>query len=426
MYKPIISRCIRTVILSLFLLTQIPLAGGQNRISSPYSIFGVGELMFNKNIRNMGMGGIGVGVRDNTAVNDINPASYTAADSLSFIFEATLFSHFSRQTTETQSQTGNYTSIGNLSFGFPITRRWAAGFGLRPFSALGYKITDRQYDDILGATNLVYDGKGGLNQVFIGQAFSPFKGLSIGANASYLFGNMQQQTSVFSDSLHVFVTSKLNTNQVNGWHLGLGMQYEWKPDETSSYTLGLTYGSPTRLGVNRSELIQRILPGTSTPDTISYQGDISGDLLIPVSWGAGLFAHLNSNWGGGIDFSWQNWEAYELLDQTGNLNNTWQFAAGVQHNPNVQTFSSFFRRVEYRAGFRYGQTYHKMHEQSMDEFGMSFGVGLPIRRTLSAMNISFEFSRRGNTGDLLIRENFYRFNIGINIHDRWFLRRRFF
>ncbi len=426
MYKPIVSRWIRAFLLSLFLLAQIPLASSQTRISSPYSIFGVGELMYNKNIRNLGMGGIGVGVRNNTSVNDINPASYTAADSLSFVFEATLFSHFSRQTTESQSQTGNYTSLGNLSFGFPITRWWAAGFGLKPFSSLGYKIADNQFDDILGSTNLIYEGTGGLNQVFIGQAFRPFGNLSVGANASYIFGSMQHQTTVFSDSLNVFLTSKLNTNQVSGWHLALGMQYEIKPSETSKYTIGLTYSGPASLGVDRTELIQRLLPGTSMPDTISFHNDMSGDLVIPTSWGAGVFARVNSNWGMGLDLLWQNWEAYELFDQSGNLNDTWQLAGGMVHNPSVQTYSSFPRRIEYRAGFRYGQTYYNLHEQAMNEFGISFGVGLPIRRTLSAMNISFEFSQRGDTGNHLIKENFYRFNIGVNINDRWFLRRRFF
>jgi len=401
-------------------------ATAQTRITSPYSRLGVGELMFNQNFRNLGMGGIGMGYRSNQSVNYLNPASYTAIDSTSFVFEATVFSHFFQQQTASQSQSGNYTSLANLSFSFPVKRWWGVGFGLKPFSAIGYKILNSAENDQLGVVNYLYEGVGGINQVFIGNAFMPFKGFSVGVNASYLFGSMERHSSVYSDSTGFFLTNQIKANQVSDWHFGFGAQYELTLSNNRHVTFGATFGPATAINTKQSETIQRMLPGFTRFDTISHYEGAKGTMLIPSYWGAGVFARLNSHWAAGFDIQTQNWEEYKIFDTPGNLNNTYQFALGLQHNPSVQTFSNFLSRLEYRAGFRYGQTYLNLNNQAINEFGISFGIGMPIRRTYNGLNIGFEFGQRGTTENNLIRENIYRINIGVNIHERWFLRRRFF
>ncbi len=427
MYIGRISKPVKCIPLFVGLLFVFSVAGGQTRITSPYSMFGIGETRFNQNFRNIGMGGLGIAFRDHTSINDVNPASYTSSDSLSFVFEATALSHFYRQSTSDQSQFGNYTSLGSLAFGFPITRWWGIGAGLRPFSSVGYKVRDFEVDNTIGNMNYVYEGEGGINQAFVGTAIRPFKGFSVGLNASYLFGRFENHTSVYSDSAAIFLTNKVVSNQVSGWQFGLGAQYEFRPTETSAYTLGFIYGDQRAIGASRNEVVRRILPGSmSRYDTISIDQGIQGDLVLPSYWGAGIFARVNSQWGAGIDYQRQNWEEYSLFGDSDNLNNSHQFAFGIQHNPQVQTFSTLIHRLEYRAGFRYGQTYLNPNNQSMNEFGISFGIGIPLRRSLSGLNIGFEYAQRGTTDNNLIREDFFRFNIGVNIYERWFMRRRFF
>ena len=62
-------------------------AWAQNATSSPSSRFGYGEL--NSNLPNAyrAMGGVGVGMRSNKVINPAQPASYTACDSLTFMFD---------------------------------------------------------------------------------------------------------------------------------------------------------------------------------------------------------------------------------------------------------------------------------------------------------------------------------------------------
>ena len=55
---------------------------------SPYSQFGLGVLSDQSQGFNRGMGGLAVGLRDGKIVNMQNPASYSAVDSLTMIFDA--------------------------------------------------------------------------------------------------------------------------------------------------------------------------------------------------------------------------------------------------------------------------------------------------------------------------------------------------
>lgn len=421
-----ISRLYRPILSLVALLLLLLPASAQTRITSPYSRFGVGELMFNQNFRNLGMGGIGVGYRSNNAVNDVNPASYNAIDSTSFVFEALAFSHFYDQRTQAEKQMGNYTSLANLAFSFPVNRWWGIGAGLKPFSAVGYKVMSSSVDDQVGTINYLYEGSGGINQVFIGNSFKIFKGLSIGVNASYLFGSMERLTTVNSDSTGFFQTNQIKANQVNDFYFGLGAQYHLKISDSRSITFGAIYGPGSSINTREMETVQRLLPGFTNYDTINHYEGVKGSLYLPAYMGAGVFARLSSQWAGGLDFKWQNWEKFEIYEAQQNLNNTYQVAMGIQHNPNVQTYSNIFSRLEYRAGLRYGQTYLNLNEQAINEFGISFGIGMPIRRTLNGLNVGFEFGQRGSTDNNLIKENLYRINIGVNIHERWFMRRRFY
>ncbi|MFO7978940.1 MAG: hypothetical protein R6U64_09795 [Bacteroidales bacterium] len=425
MYKIFYSARLAFFVISCALFLNLSSAGAQTRISSPYSRFGVGELQFNQNFRNMGMGGLGIGYRGNTNVNSLNPASYTGFDSTSFVFEATVFSHFYEQITATQRQNSNYSSLGGLSFGFPVTRWWGVGMGFKPFSSVGYKVNDFSDEAEIGRVNYLYQGQGGINQAFIGNAFRVLPGLSVGVNASFLWGNLDRHTSVYSDSTGFFMTNQIQSNKVNGWHFGFGAQYELFLSEVQKLTLGATFGNDNPVGVQTTETLQRMLPGFTRFDTIRHDEGIEGTMTIPRYYGAGAFMNFNGQWAAGADFQYQNWESFELFGESEGLNDSYQMAFGLQHNPNVETYSSFLSRIEYRAGFRFGQTYLNPRENAIDEFGISFGVGIPVKRTLSGLNISLEYGQRGNTSNNLIQENFFRINVGVNVYERWFVQRRF-
>mgnify|MGYP002794663012 CR=1 FL=1 len=61
-----------------------------NGSNSPYSRFGLGSLKDQSQGFNKAMSGVALGFRDGNRINMQNPASYSAIDSLSFIFDVGL------------------------------------------------------------------------------------------------------------------------------------------------------------------------------------------------------------------------------------------------------------------------------------------------------------------------------------------------
>jgi hypothetical protein len=76
-------------------------------------------------------------------------------------------------------------------------------------------------------------------------------------------------------------------------------------------------------------------------------------------------------------------------------------------------------------GARYNQTYLNLYGQSINEFGISFGLGLPLPRSLTTIDLSLEVGRGGTTAKNLIQETFVNFTVGVSIYERWFVKRRY-
>lgn len=413
-------------VFTLCLVWPFQASMAQVSINMPYSMYGLGELRFNQYFQNMGMAGINQAYRSNLSINDVNPASYAALDTMSFVFEATLFSHFYEQRTSDISQQSDYVSLGNLSVGFPLTRWWSMAAGLKPFSHVGYSIRDQEEHPQAGMVNYVYSGRGGLNQLFIGTAVEPLKGLSFGMNASRIFGNLAYEASVLSDSTGVFQTNLTNANRVTGWIIGLGMQYRQNFSNNRHITIGATYGPQQDVNINSTETLRRKLPGETRFDTIAHNELDLGRLGLPYYYGVGVYGRINSSWAAGLDYQWQNWESFEFLGRQDSFNDSYRIAAGIRYQPVAETFPTLLHRMRYSAGVRYGQSYMKPRDQRLSEFGISFGADIPIRGTLSGLRVHFEYGRRDADDQQMMTENFYRINIGVNIYERWFIRRMFY
>ena len=193
--------------LLLFLLAGIALdARSQNSstTSSPYSRYGIGDLNPQLLPQNMAMGGIGTAIgliNGYSSVNPINPASYSSIG-LTTIDVGLYGSVFTLNQTGQTSQRDASFRLSHITFGIPVTRNSALAFGLMPYSEVGYNYTQtlaRGYGSSSPAdtnrTLLSYRGEGGLSKAFLGYGFSLFRSLRLGANVSYIFGNMKQFNS---------------------------------------------------------------------------------------------------------------------------------------------------------------------------------------------------------------------------------------
>jgi len=152
------------------------------------------------------------------------------------------------------------------------------------------------------------------------------------------------------------------------------------------------------------------------------------EMKIPseVRLGAGI--GQKRKWFAGLEY--QRLSSSEYSNRSFELNNVQYtdastFRAGGYFIPDYNDITSYFKRIVYRAGVRYGENGLNVNGEDINEFGISFGVGLPAGRLLTNLNLGVEFGKRGTTNAGLIEENFMSFFVSLSLNDRWFQKRKF-
>ena len=126
---------------ALLLTTFAGVAVAQNNTNSPYTRYGYGDLV-NQNFGNSkAMGGIAFGLRDGSQINPLNPASYTAIDSLTFLFEGGVSMQNANISDGALKLNVKNSSFDYIAMQFRLHRRLAMSIGLLPFSNVGYNVS---------------------------------------------------------------------------------------------------------------------------------------------------------------------------------------------------------------------------------------------------------------------------------------------
>jgi len=421
----------RLLTIAILITACAELHAQTTRINSPYTLFGIGNLNnTNVNARSMAMGGIQFGYRSSGMINVGNPASYTGIDTLSFVFEGALVGNMVTIKSIENSESSNSATLGYLSFGFPVTRWWKSSFGLMPYSNVGYSVAEDRTVDQFGRVRYTSDGSGGFNQVYWGNAIQLTKNLSVGVNAAYVFGSIDHGISVtFPDSGYYFSTRTDKSITASDFVFNYGLQYTFFFKNNLDLTLGTAFGNTTKLSTERDYLARSFYGEANDirfyKDTVSYYKGEEGDIVLPKHFGGGFVFKKKDKWLIGGDVSWQNWQEYSSYGSTDSLSNRLSFALGGQFTPDKYSIFSYLERVTYRFGIRYTNSYLDIRGNQLNEFGISFGLGLPVWKSKSTFNIGCEIGRWGTTADELIQENFIKFTLGISIYENWFIKPKY-
>ncbi len=412
------------LICSLTLYSQI-------RIASPYSRFGIGDLSDNNNAWNNSLGQLGLALRSPYHVNYMNPASYTAFDSLSFVFEGGFNGELVTLKSNYQSVNRNYASLGYLLFGIPVTKWWKTSLGLVPFSDVGYSVANYEEFPESGTVVRLYQGSGGINRLFWGNAFQPFRNFSIGLNASYLFGSMIREAQVlFPDSLTALNFKELYYVSMNDLYFNFGAQYRAKIKNGLFLNMGIVFAPTLQMSASTDLISTTFLLASdgseSVRDTLVISEDYKGKISIPLMYGGGLALEKTDKWMVGLDFKWQNWEKFKAYELSDSLVNSWQINFGAEIVPKVDNFKNYLARIHYRLGFNYQQTYLRLRGDNLNEYCFSLGFGLPLRGMKTMLNLGAQVGLRGTTDQNLIRESYFKVVIGFSIYERWFIKRKYF
>ena len=406
----------------------------QSTINSPYSRFGLGELRGeNVNAHLKGMGGISIGMNDPTMINPANPASYAVFDSLSFVLEAGLRANFVNLKTDQFSENSQSATLSYILMGFPITKWWKTSLGILPYSKIGYNVditidmSEYEFSDILNEL----EGEGGINRLYWGNAFNIRKNLRLGIDTYYIFGNGSRNSTVhFLDSLNIYGTKVETSTRGSDFIFDYGLQYDLHLGGTDVLTLGVIYANKFNVNATRKYLSQTITGGyydivEEIKDTVEYRPDEKGSFVIPPKFGFGAVYKKPGRWLVGVDFEWQKWSDYEAFGVPDSLNNAMRIALGGEYTPDHTNISSIFKRMTYRAGARYEKTYLSLRGNQVNEFGISFGLTFPLKKSKTTLDLGFEVGKRGTTKDKLIQENFFSVNFGVSIQEHWFYKRKY-
>lgn len=398
----------------------------QNGTNSPYSQYGLGDLSDQSVGFNKGMGGVGLAFRKGNEVNPLNPASYSAVDSLSMIIDAGLsgqITNYNENGKTMSAKGGGFDYVTGL---FRLYKNVGVNVGIMPFSNIGYSYSSTtKLTDMDTSVPVNYEGNGGLHQMFVGTGIRLFKPLSVGFNFAYLWGDYDR--SVVSTNTSINILSRRYSATISSWKLDLGIQYDQPINKTDYITLGATFTPGHSLKADPECKVISRNTSIGKSDTTSYV--ISNALDIPTSWAVGLAYRHGNILRVGADFQMQKWgslsfpvmkggSSYTLED--GLLKDSYKLNAGLEWTPNPMS-RKYLNHVRYRIGGGYSTPYYYINGQDgPKEFHLSFGFGIPIYayNNRSILNISAQWQRR--SADNLIRENTFSFTIGLTFNERWF------
>lgn len=436
------KRLILTTAGIAFLLIPVK---GQNT-NSPYSRYGYGVLSDHAIGASQGMGGISYGVRGlNTNPN--NPASYTSVDSLTFIFDLGVSYSSSRFDDGKSKQSDHNGGLDYVTMQFPIAKKLGMSIGLLPFSSVGYSLGSVDEQNGLNYQTM-YDGSGGFSQVYIGLGYSPIKNLSIGANASYLFGN-----TTYSRSLTILNVTGANYEYwnnkltLNGLKFDFGVQYELNLNKDNSLVLGAVY-SPKYNKTGRIERVRNIYSSTGTVvsgDTAVFVRE-NADAQLASKYGFGFTWKHKNNIIVGADVTYQDWskakyskymeDDFDKLTNTNRFNDTWRFNAGLEYAIAPEE-RSFIKRMKFRGGLNFTNSYINVITADKQigkykEYGATLGFGIPVKDggyagKTSYININFEYKtlRPNLSQSNMVKEDYFGVSLNVNINEMWFLKNKF-
>lgn len=460
------------------LLSLSTLSFSQKGTQSPYSVFGIGELNLGQYAAFMSMGGTSIACTDSTIANFSNPASYAYFNRNRPVFQIAMNGKFSTYETTTASSSQQNLGLNHFQLGLPIKKNWGASFGLLPYSFTGYTISNYSITD--GDTiQFIKEGTGAVTKVFLGLAYKPLNHsyldtnyskkdtsvvlkthmLSLGVHGNYLFGTSARTQSMEYHYNNLAYNSRVESSLriANATaDFGFNYQYFFRPVHVDSLmngsiSIGATYSPGFKLKAYQ-DLLSYTYVGSfysgfsaSVVDTVENVSDSLGSIYIPEQYKFGFeyrFGWQPSRKGERLlrvaaDVSFQKWsnfyEEFGGVQSAPIYKDRISYGIGMEFSPVIGTDPTIniFARTNYRLGFNYTQTELSINGINLDNYGMSFGLGIPmnINSTNTNINLGASLGSMGTTDGGLIREKYIGVYFGISImpdrNELWFVKRKY-
>ncbi|MBN2519101.1 MAG: hypothetical protein JXB17_01235 [Bacteroidales bacterium] len=381
--------------------------------SSPYTLFGLGQVEGYKLGVNHALGGTGIAFKTKKSLNNLNPASYSGIDSLLFFFETGIFCKATAYSTLKETQKQYDGSFNYLSIGYRVTKWWANSIGITPYSTVGYNINSTYIiEGDLRAYSKSYTGSGGISRFYYGNSFKFNKNLAIGVNLSYIFGSITRSEilSGYTD----FNDYEIDKKQfLNNFYLDYGLQFSIQPNNLK-YSIGLIYGNKKELKTKTEYTLITAI------DTINLENEKKDIFYIPRKYGIGISLEKSNKFIVGFDYSRNRWSDLKISVPILNIRDSERFSLGVEYTPFQGYKDIGLKTWYYRIGAYFNKSYLEIKEKPINSKAITFGFGIPLRHDFSLINFSFEIGTNGTTDAKLIKENYWLVYLNFTLRDLWF------
>jgi hypothetical protein len=432
---------IRKILVAFLLITSTNLIA-QRTSSSPYSFFGIGEEFSARTVEQNSMGGIGVAFSHYKYLNFTNPAAYSDLRFTTYAFGMTHSELTIKDALE--EQTGASTALNYVALAIPIGKKAGFSLGLQPISSVGYSLSNTLLDDGEPSDITLFSGDGGVSRIYGSFGIKITKDFSLGVEADFNFGNVEN--SIANQKLNVSLATKYKEeSQIRGGSVSIGAQYKKELKNKLILTAGAVYklGNDLKVtGTSHTYSLTFSNPGAEIiRDTLANANgqkifSINGKYRLPTKATLGIGLGKFDKWYAGVEYEAQ--DAIEVSGVINNTNNVYQygnsnrFSLGGFVIPKINSISSYWNRVTYRAGLRIEKTGLLIDGTGLggnftpiDDFGISFGLGLPLGNRYSSLNMGFEYGQKGTTSNNLLQENYFNFRLSLSLTDiNWFIKRK--
>lgn len=405
---------------ALLALTEVAHAD----VNTPYSMYGYGVIGDRATSMQRQMGGVGYAMQSGRQINTMNPASYAAIDSLTFLWDMGANMNMQWSKDGTGNTHGYGGGLDYVTMEFPLSKFMGMSIGMIPVTQVGYSFGD---DIKYGARQ--NQGSGGITEAYAGVS-GKIKGLSIGVNVSYDFGTIQNDVYASPSSGTQSLFEQIM--QIRDWNIVAGLQYRQSFNKYNSLTIGATY-SPKKSFHGNTWLTLQDLTSDSRPDTIA-RSRMKGKYYSPQTFGVGLaYSHEKVHRiSVEADFTLQQWsdapfssledEEGQVVFQGMKFADRQKIAVGGEYTHNVR--GTYLERMPWRLGAFYTDDYLKIGTNRMKEYGVSLGTGFAAPGGKTMINFGLEWRHRQTSPVNLLSENYFNIMVGVNFNEVWFFKRK--
>lgn len=434
-----LKQAVKRILLSLILACAGVLAAfaqsGAYSGYSPYNLFGIGDLFDQGSAYNQTMGGVGIASRNTRYINLLNPAAVTARDSLSFMADFSIYQGNTLFYQDGKVSANNIFNLKDIAISFPLYKSSAMMVGITPYSTTGYNYSMYVGDpELVSQTKDVTStalGQGSTYKLFLSAGVTFWNRLSLGVEGIHYFGNINKAyyPCTFTNTSYSSIESTYDII-LRGNTAKFGIQLE-QPIGQVTLGVGATYTMESKI---KGYITDARYSKGATTDTIRYKVDTLALSSTPLTFGnelgVGITLKSGQRWRAEVDYTLSDWTNSGMSSIRGLAvsGDGFQFTtakaqslrAGFEYIPNANDVRYFYRRIAYRGGVFWKQSYFAMNGVQQNTVGVSLGVTIPVFRLSNGLTLGVEFGKKGINIDNCVKEDYINFSIGINTYDIWF------